>query len=535
MIANNSPSRCSLLAAIGLAGGLLAPVAAGELTPEAERGIQLYRDGVAADGTRVTATLGQGSLTLSATKVPCASCHGPDGLGRPEAGVIPSNITWGNLTKPYGLRHGNGRSHPPYTADTIIAAVTLGVDPAGNTLDPAMPRYTLSDQSARDLLAHLKRLGTIAEPGVGEHEIIVAAIVPTAGPLAEVGAVVGSLLAGYFDRINRDGGIYDRKVVLKTAGLNASRSAVQALQGLLSEAEVFAVVAPFDLGQEGALAEFAQAAALPLVGPLAQFRRRASDRHGFTFHLTAGLEDQVRVLVKFAATNLAADDAKVAVVTSDDGAGLDIKDAIGRQNRNAKGAPALSWHLRASSRIADLVAQLQAAGVNVVFYDGGPMRLAALSEEAARSGWRPAILTTGLAATRVSLARMRTAAARVFIVYPLLGSDQSPEALQELHALQASYGIPGRHQPMQVPALVAGHILVEGLQRVGRDLTRSKFIAALAALQNFETGLMPPISFGPNRRTGVRGAHVMALRPGQDEAEHVWIELDEQSPAAVTR
>jgi ABC-type branched-subunit amino acid transport system substrate-binding protein len=525
------PLRRSLLAAIGLAAiglaaGLAASVSAGDQTLEAQRGFRLYRDGVAADGTSVTATLGQGSLILPASKVPCASCHGSDGLGRPDAGVVPSDITWANLTKPYGLRHDNGRSHPPYTADTIVAAVTLGVDPAGNALAPAMPRYALSDQSARDLLAHLKRLGRIAEPGVREHEIVVATIVPTAGALAEIGTVVGKLLAGYFDGINRAGGIYDRKLVLQTAGLDASGSAVEALRRLLRETEPFALVAPFELGPELALGEFAQTAALPVVGPLGQFRRAEIERQHFTFRLTAGFEDQARVLVKYWAANLATGDSKVAVLTCDDGAGLNIVDIISRQSGNSTSTPVLSWHLSASSKVTDVVGRLRSAGVNVVFYDGGALRLAALVEEAARSGWRPSILTTSLAATGASLARMRSAAARVFIVYPLLGSDQSPEALQELYALQAAYDIPVRHQPMQVAALVAGRVLVEVLQRVGRDLTRSKFVAALAALLNFETALMPPISFGPNRRTGVRGAHVVTVSPGPAEPEQVWLELE---------
>ena len=176
--------------------------------------------------------------------------------------------------------------------------------------------------------------------------------------------------------------------------------------------------------------------------------------------------------------------------------------------------------------MADVASQLRLADVNIIFYDGGPARLAALAKEAARSGWRPAILTTGLAVTRESFARLREAGARVFVAYPLLGSDQSPEALQQLHSLQAAYDIPAQHLPMQVAALASARVLIEGLQRGGRDLTRAKFVAALAALQNFETGLMPPISFGPNRRTGVRGAHVVALGRTQDKPEHVWISLD---------
>jgi hypothetical protein len=115
--------------------------------------------------------------------------------------------------------------------------------------------------------------------------------------------------------------------------------------------------------------------------------------------------------------------------------------------------------------------------------------------------------------------------ARVIVAYPVLTSDQSPEALTQLHLLRTAYDIPARHLSMQVAALVSARILVEGLQRAGRDLTRPKFIAALAALQNFETGLIPPISFGPNQRTGVRGVHIVTLGSGT-VATHAWISLD---------
>jgi len=519
------PRGCRrIVIGLALAGLMIAPGWAGDLTPQEQRGRRLYRDGVATDGTSVTATLG--SLRLPGTRVPCVSCHGPDGLGRPDAGVVPSDISWANLTKPYGLRHDNGRSHPAYTADAIMRAVTTGVDPAGNSLDQAMPRYTLDDTATRDLVAYLKRLGSERDQGVGSKEIVVAAVVPSDGPLAAIGSVVGRLLSAYFDRINQEGGIYNRQIVLKTAAFGSSGSAVDALRRLMRETEVFAVVAPLVLGQDAALAEFTEGAAVPVVGPLAPDRRSAEKPQGLTFYLTASLEDQVRALVKYALSDLVAGDPKIAIVSSDDGAGLGIGDAIRQQSRNAEWMPALSLHVGGGTAMADVASQLRLAAVNIIFYDGGPTRLAALIEDAARSGWRPAILTTGLAVTGESFARMREARARVFVVYPLLASDQSPKALERLHFLQAAYGIPARHLPLQVAALASARTMIEGLQHSGRDLTRANFVAALAALQNFETGLMPPISFGPNRRTGVRGAHVVPLDRGHNQPEHVWISLD---------
>jgi ABC-type branched-subunit amino acid transport system substrate-binding protein len=517
--------RCRVLTVTALAAaGLITPAWAGDLAPQEELGKKLYLEGVAADGTSIMATLG--AVTLPATKVPCASCHGSDGLGRPDAGVIPSNITWGNLTKPYGLRHANGRSHPPYSVDTIIRAVTSGLDPAGNALDPAMPRYTLSAKAAHDLVAHLKRLGNDSERGVSEREIVIAAVVPTGGPLAGIGNAVGRILARYFESINRDGGVYNRQIVLKAAAFDQSGSGVDALRRLMSETGVFAVVAPVVPEEESAFAEVAERSALPVVAPLAPYRREAVGRRDFTFHLTASLEDQVRALVKYAQKNLGGAEAKTAIVSSDDGAGLNISDAIRQQSRNTKWTPALSLLLTDGTAIADVASQLRRAEVSIIFYDGGPRRLAALAEEAARPGWRPAILTTGLAVTTESFPRLGKLGAHVLVSYPALGSNPSPEALKQLHFLQADADIPARHLPMQVAALVSGRILLEGLQRAGRDLTRPKFMAALAALQNFETGLMPPISFGPNRRTGVRGAYVLMLSFDRSELTQAWISLD---------
>jgi ABC-type branched-subunit amino acid transport system substrate-binding protein len=388
-----------------------------------------------------------------------------------------------------------------------------------------MPRYRLSEKSVHDLVAHLQRLGTDSEQGVSEKEIAVAAVIPTDGPLAGIGNVVGRVLSGYFDRINQGGGVYNRHIVLKTATFDPSSSAVGALRRLMSETGIFAVVAPVVPGEESALTEVAENSALPVVAPLAPYRRKVLERGGFTFHLTASLEDQLHALVKYALANLVAAESKIAILSSDDGANLNIGDAIHNHGRGGQLEPALSLRLTGSTPVADIALQLRRAAVSIVFYDGGPTRLAALAEEAARSRWRPAILTTALAVTAESLARLAKVDARVFVAYPALTSDPSPEALKHLHLLQAAYEIPAHHLSMQVAALVSARTLVEGLQRVGRDLTRPKFVAALAALRDFETGLIPPISFGPNQRTGVRGAHIVAVGSGT-AATRAWISLD---------
>lgn len=92
--------------------------------------------------------------------VGCAMCHGPDGRGGTMHGIEAPEITFSRLTDPHGHEHDQtGRRHPPFNRETIKAAVVAGIDPAGNTLDEEMPRWTgLSQADLEDLIDYLQVL-----------------------------------------------------------------------------------------------------------------------------------------------------------------------------------------------------------------------------------------------------------------------------------------------------------------------------------------------------------------------------------------
>ena len=54
-------------------------------------------------------------------------------------------------------------------------------------------------------------------------------------------------------------------------------------------------------------------------------------------------------------------------------------------------------------------------------------------------------------------------------------------------------------------------LFAEGMKQAGRDASREKLVSALEGLHDFATGLTPQISFGPGRRLGLNGAHVVTL------------------------
>ena len=171
----------TLLAAfvLTLSGGLLAtaspvvqqtpaPQQRG-LTAQERRGKALYLRGESPSGKEITAMLGD--IDVPASTLNCAGCHGLRGEGKTEGGVTAGNLTWTNLIKAYGHTHPSGRKHGAFNEKLFTRSLVHGVDPAGNELAKAMPRYEMSPEDIADLIAYLKRIEADRDPGLTETSI----------------------------------------------------------------------------------------------------------------------------------------------------------------------------------------------------------------------------------------------------------------------------------------------------------------------------------------------------------------------------
>ena len=94
------------LIAISLAGQALAL----DLTAQELAGKRLYREGISSSDAQLTARVGASDMSVPASVLPCASCHGTDGRGRAEGGVRPPSLDWQRLALGQGARQANSRS-----------------------------------------------------------------------------------------------------------------------------------------------------------------------------------------------------------------------------------------------------------------------------------------------------------------------------------------------------------------------------------------------------------------------------------------
>jgi ABC-type branched-subunit amino acid transport system substrate-binding protein len=546
----------------------------------------VFREGLSPSGARISARVGLGGALLSGAAIACGNCHGLDGRGRPEGGVVPPDIRWSTLTREDGHRHEGGRRHGPFDTATLARAVTEGLDPAGQALDLTMPRYALSAHDLEALATYLRVLEHERDPGIAPTVLRIAGLLPAvsgeteghgaarageapAGPLAQA---LRQVIEASIAAVNRRGGVHGRRIewveVRPGAGANGPAWTAEDLERELRRADVLALVAPFAVGHEAAVKAVAERLQLPVLGPLTLQAEGAEGSSPWVFHTLAGVPDLALALAREvqrrapAASERAGAGARVAGPADRpwsallwhpaDEAGLALAQSVADRLRGegwapvlmqaftpqaaqGRGAPAALPHPRAPAPLA-LAESATAAPPGVpdaVFVLGAGADLRAVWAAAAGSAAPdaplpqatapaqegtgaklPWLLLPGTLASREVLDLTAAQAQRVLLAYPQLLQRQAAAARQGLAELQAGERS-AADQPLLVATRVALLLLIEGLERSGRELSRQGLTGTLERLQGFDTGLVPPLSFGPGRRVGAAGGYVVEVDAGR--------------------
>ncbi|WP_430624175.1 ABC transporter substrate-binding protein [Pseudomonas entomophila] len=479
---------CGLL--IGLC--LCFPALALELTEQEQAGKRLYREGVSSSDAQLLVRIGASDMTVPASVLPCSSCHGNDGRGRSEGGVRPPSLDWQRLALGPGVRETNNRRYPAYTEAGLARVIRNGIDPAGNRLDPAMPRFDLSLADQRNLTAYLKRLGEERDPGVEEGVLRLGTLLPESGPLAEAGRVVRAVLEDGVAQINQQGGVHGRRLQLVALDPGYDPASTgQALNTLLRQEQVFALIAPLapqldsaTLAQEG----------VPLVG--------STPRDGGGAQVFDPLPSLPEQLLSLA-------------VHARDGLGMptDALQVVYAGEDQAAAATALLIRLR-SLGFAVPEAQVfngQAPSGEGILFLGRAAAFAELAEALQKQGRTPHLFAASSQVASVVPTLSVQWSQQLLLAYPFVPGDWTDTGRATLAGVRQRQGLDARQASLQVGTLCAWRLLTEALKRIGRDASREQLIAALEQLHTVETGLTPPLGFGPGRRQGMAGAHVVAV------------------------
>ncbi len=504
---------------LGLFLALSARPAAAPLSDIESRGKRLYFFGTDASSLEPTALLGRDSTRAPARLAPCASCHGDDGAGRPEGAIIPPSISWRHLTNVPASNSGD-RPRAPFSEENFRQAVSSGEDASGRRLDDIMPRYAFSPDQLRALVAYLKVIEADQAPGVSGDTVRIAAILPERLS-SSTSDLMRQVLSAYAADINARGGIFNRR--LQFVMLDAA-DAAERLAAFVHDREILAVLVTESDARAHEIERIVEdAPVISLVDLPAGAGRNTTHTK---FALFANDATQIRVMIDFVAQLSPGRPMQFATLFPDGAEPIGARNAVARQNMSRQGPPPIERAYDAARFDAGaIVAALSARGVDAVVFLGDGAQLAMLVTALKDAHWRPYLLIPGGAASAALFDAPKDIADKILLAFPMIAADASRSA--SFVALQRDNAIPGHHAAAQVAVYCAAQLLAQGLKLAGRELTREKFVTALESLREYDTGLIRPITLGPNQHVGSYGAYIFGV---QAEEKRLTIMNDWKAP-----
>lgn len=453
-----------------------------------------------------------GDVDVPASTVNCAGCHGRRGEGKTEGGVTAGNLTWNNLIKSYGHTHPNGRKHGPFTESSFAMAVVRGADPAGNNLVVAMPRYRLSIEDMSDLISYIKRLEFDRDPGLTAESIEVGVPLPTSAALAETGQAIREVITAYFDELNAQGGIYNRKIKLHFTEPNAT-DATTSLRTMITQNHVFAFVGGLSAGADKQIGALAREEEIPFIGPATLLPQVEHPPNRYVFYLLPGLSEQASALVNFADQQFGLKKQRSAILFPTTELSSAPGEAAFERAKQAAATEVVKLPYASGSFDANKLAQqLKTDGTTAVFIFGAGNEVESFIQAANALQWTPYVFSLGVFTSRDLAASLPSSfTKKVFLSFPTVPGDIKADGLAEYGALVEKHKLQKKHTAAQLAALAAAKVFVEALKRAGADLSREQLITALESLYDYDTGLTPKLIFGPNRRVGAAGAYVITI------------------------
>lgn len=324
-------------------------------------------------------------------------------------------------------------------------------------------------------------------PGVTPNTVLLGQSAAFSGPAAQLGIQMNAGAMAYFDYINKLGGVQGRTIMLKTRDDRYEGDlAAENTRKLIEEDRVFALFAYVGTPTSAAALPIFTEARVPFIGPFTGAELLRNPLNRYIFNVRASYYDETEKIVEqLVSTGI----QKIAVFYQNDSygkAGLTgVQIAMKKRNltiaatgtveRNtievgaavkSIGAvqPDAVVMISAYTSIAEFVRQMKAAGSAAQFHNVSFVGSTALANALGKEGYGVVISQ----------------------VVPFPWNPSVPVVKEYQRILKAAGNTDYNFGSLE--GYLAAKVMVEGLRRAGRDLTRERLIAALESMDNVDLG-----------------------------------------------
>jgi branched-chain amino acid transport system substrate-binding protein len=365
-----------------------------------------------------------------------------------------------------------------------------------------------------------------AEPGVTDTEILIGGSNSFSGPLAFTGEQITKYgVELYVRAVNDAGGIHGRKV--RTVWYDDAyrpQDSVANTKKLVEQDNVFAIIIPQGSPPVVATLDYLEEQKVPLLFPY-QSSPVTRGKRGIFQGMTLS-DRSSKMMVDYLAGQRKY--KKFAALYQDDEYGKSFLGAfekdLGRFHLKLVAAESVK---RGVTDVSAQVAKLQAAKPDVTFLVLVPGPAAQALKERQKIGWNDTLMvSTGPLTDERYLALAGEAAEGVegLSLWPDPVTSELPGVKVYREHMQKYFpkNEPNRYS---IAGYFAGMLFAEGATRAGKSLTRESLVTALQGIRGWESGILPPLTIGPDHETQKQGFWVR-VEKGRFKPITDWLKAD---------
>jgi branched-chain amino acid transport system substrate-binding protein len=346
-------------------------------------------------------------------------------------------------------------------------------------------------------------------PGVSENEILIGSCSALEGPSHFLGVETVTGAKAYFNLINEEGGVNGRKLKLISADDSYDPAKTQACFEHLVSEKVFAL--GFFVGTPTAVkyVPMAEAAKIPLIGLFTGAQTLYVPLRHWIVNVRASYFDETREQIDGLWKTL--DYKRIGVIYPEDAFGAAVLEGVKTALKTHGGEPAATAsYPRQTSEVGGAINTVRAANPEAVVVVGPANTVAPIIKQAHAKGWKPLFLTVSFVGTDELISEAGPDAEGVVItqvVPPYYMTEQKSVALYR-RALSKYFP---SEQPnfVSLEGFVDAMVMVEGLKRAGKELTREGLIHAIESIHDHDLGLGPQLKLSYSTREHKGFDHVI--------------------------
>ena len=362
-------------------------------------------------------------------------------------------------------------------------------------------------------------------PGVTDTEILIGNIQDMSGPIKELGFLIPAGTNMYLDYINAQGGVHGRqiKMLIEDHGYNPQK-AVVAAKKLIEKDQVFCLYNVIGTSPAEALRPILEESGVPLIAPatnsssMSDMSRQAAR---YIFHTDAGYDLQTRVLIDYILENNP--EAKIGFAYQDDDYGANALEGCAE----AEAKHGISVQKESFQRGAtDFVGQtmnFMKGGCTDVIIGGIVREPVTIMKTAQAIGYSTQFYGLGPTVdARVGLLAGEAGEGftAVYWAYHPDADESGPRLYRELCEKN---NVPEKMRGLyHYYGFATAHVLVEGLRKAGQFPTRERMMKGLETLNNWDSGVFPPMTYNRNDHAGVESVILLQLQDGKQVAITDW-------------